>query len=673
MGRLNFKCEATSTGTRARAGTFRTLHNEVKTPTFMPVATVAAARAQSNEALENCGAQVLLSNTYHLLLRPGPEVFERACGIHKFMKWPRSVLTDSGGFQMFSLPNSVKMTEEGATFRSYVDGKWILLSPETSISMQKSIGSDIIMVLDQCIPSISGHAQALEAMELTHRWAKRSLAARGDSPQSIFGIVQGACFEDLRKQSADFITSLPFDGFAIGGLAVGETKAQREDFTELTADLLPRDMPRYLMGVGTPIDLLEGVHRGVDMFDCILPTALAQQGVSFTSLGRVDLKRGVYKFSDDPLDPACACPTCAKYTRGYLHHLLKCGEMYGWQLVGIHNLYFYQNLMRECRLAIFEDRFLAYYKSMQPVLLRGDSDHPPDHPKQKIKKPRFPSEIGNYEIIQSASGFHSIRQKNSGETMHSVSEPASEARALYIDQSDLKRKLSSADESELIIWDVGLGAATNAMAAIHCFEEVPSTSKSLKIISFESDLDSLRLALMHPLKFTYLKHPAPVLLLKNGEWKSKCGRLSWQLVEGDFRKKITQSACPDLIFYDPFSYKTDSELWSLECFQKIAHHLGDHAAELYTYSASTRVRAALLVAGFFVAKGVGSGPKVETTLAFLNPLTSTRAPFSAMLSDEWLKRWERSQAQWPDEIIGEQAIADFIARMRSHPQFTSQQ
>ena len=333
MSRLNFKLEAKASGSHARAATFKTLHNEVKTPVFMPVGTQATVKAQTIETLQGSGSQVLLANTYHLLLRPGPEVFEKMGGIHRFMNWNKSVLTDSGGFQIFSLPHSRKMAEEGATFQSYVDGKTILLSPELSIGMQKSIGSDIMMVLDQCIPSVSDHAAAKAAMELTHRWAARSLTARGDSPQSVFGIMQGAIFPDLRKQSADAVSSMAFDGFAIGGLAVGESKDLREEFVELSARLLPEQRPRYLMGVGTPIDLLEAVHRGVDMFDCILPTALAQRGVAFTSRGRMQLRRGVYKFADEKLDPSCMCPTCTTYSRSYIHHLVKTKEVLGWHLL----------------------------------------------------------------------------------------------------------------------------------------------------------------------------------------------------------------------------------------------------------------------------------------------------------------------------------------------------
>jgi queuine tRNA-ribosyltransferase len=276
------------------------------------------------------------------MLRPGVEVFEKFGGIHRFMNWDGPVLTDSGGFQIFSMSQARRITEEGAEFRSYIDGRRFLLTPEESIRVQTAIGSDIMMVLDQCIPSDASRGEAEAAMRLTHRWAERSFKARrSDSRQGLFGIVQGACFADLRAESADFITSLDFDGFAIGGLAVGESKNEREDFTELTTAALPETHPRYLMGVGTPIDLLEAVHRGVDMFDCIIPSALAKHGAAFTTRGKLQLRRTVYKFADEPVDPDCACQTCRDYSRAYLHHLMKADEILGWKLLSKHNFWFY--------------------------------------------------------------------------------------------------------------------------------------------------------------------------------------------------------------------------------------------------------------------------------------------------------------------------------------------
>ncbi|MES2745247.1 MAG: tRNA guanosine(34) transglycosylase Tgt [Bdellovibrionota bacterium] len=376
MNRLSFQLEKEATGSNARAGLIRANRMEVQTPIFMPVGTQATVKGIKTYELEELGADILLANTYHLLLRPGPEVFEKIGGIHRFMNWKRMVLTDSGGFQIFSLPHSRKMTEAGAEFRSYTDGKMILLSPEKSIATQISIGSDIMMVLDQCVPGDSSHAIAEKAMHLTHRWALRSLAARGESRQALFGIVQGACHEDLRKQSASFLIDHNFDGYAIGGLAVGESKAEREDFCELSASSLPKDKPRYLMGVGTPIDLLEAVHRGVDMFDCIIPSAYAKQGKAYTSQGMIKLERSVYKFQDTPLDPNCTCPTCQIYSRAYLHHLRKTDETLGWQLLSYHNIKYYIDLMKAMRAHILNDTFAEFYREKRALLARPDEDHP---------------------------------------------------------------------------------------------------------------------------------------------------------------------------------------------------------------------------------------------------------------------------------------------------------
>jgi len=396
--RLAFQLEAQATDSRARAATFHTLHGTVRTPLFMPVGTQATVKAQLPETLHESCSQILLANTYHLLLRPGPEVFKKMGGIQKFMNWPGSVLTDSGGYQIFSLPHSRSMTEAGAVFQSYVDGQRILLSPELSIQTQMAIGSDIMMVLDQCIPSTADEAAARTALQVTQRWAVRSLAAREDSPQSMFAIVQGALYPHLRRESADGLMQLPFDGFAIGGLAVGEDKAEREDTCELTACLLPEDRPRYLMGVGTPLDILEAVHRGVDMFDCIIPTQVAKRGSVFTSRGIVQLRRTVYKFSEDKLDPNCTCPVCAKYSRAYLHHLTKTQEPLGWQLMGQHNIHFYHQLMREIRQSILEDRFLPLYQEKRQILQVEDIDHPITTTKPPVISPDHAQRVGDREV-----------------------------------------------------------------------------------------------------------------------------------------------------------------------------------------------------------------------------------------------------------------------------------
>lgn len=654
MSRLGFTIEKEVPGSEARNGHFRTLHSEVRTPIFMPVGTQATVKGQTLESLQTSGSQVLLANTYHLLLRPGPEVFRKLGGIHRFMNWPGSILTDSGGFQIFSLPGSRQMKEEGATFQSYVDGKTYLLSPEVSIDMQKSIGSDIMMVLDQCVPSTVEHAEAQAAMELTHRWAGRSLAARGDSPASLFGIVQGATFEDLRRQSAEFLTQLPFDGFAIGGLAVGETKNERDDFTEFTARLLPRHLPRYLMGVGTPLDILEAVHRGVDMFDCILPSQIAQRGGAYTSQGRLQLRRTQYKFSEEPLDPDCGCVTCRSHSRAYLHHLHKTGETLGWHLLTVHNLTYYHRLMRTIRAQIAGGTFLEFYRSEREKLMVTDNTH-------ATHLPVAPG-IGDYEVVASSKGFSSIRQKSSGEVMHSVSEPTEEARRLYVEQSGLREKLLESGAAPLVIWDVGLGAATNAMAVLHLFESLPSP-RPVRLISFENDLNSLRLALKHPEEFPYLKHPAPAALLSDSTWTR--GDFTWELRRGDFQLRLNSALQPDLIFYDPFSSKTNPELWTPEVFTLIAEHCAGKFASLFTYSSSTAVRAALLSAGFFVGKGLGTGPKAETTVAQIGAENLG----SRLLDKKWLERWGRSHTKFPETIVEPMRPA-FEIKILSHPQFS---
>ncbi len=679
MSRLNFTLEKTAVGSKARAARFMTLHGEVKTPVFMPVGTQATVKSQTIDTLHEAGSSVLLANTYHLLLRPGPEVFKKFGGIHRFMSWDKPVLTDSGGFQIFSLPHSRDMNEEGAQFRSYVDGASYHLTPELSISMQRAIGSDIMMVLDQCIPSTAPYDQAEAAMQLTHRWAERSLRARGDSPQAMFGIVQGACHHDLRKQSAAFLRELPFDGLAIGGLAVGETHAERYEFTALVTDYLPEHLPRYLMGVGTPIDILEAVHRGVDMFDCIIPTQLAQRGTAFTSHGKMHLSRTVYKLQEGPLDTRCHCPTCKRYERGYLHHLVKTGENLGWHLLGQHNIWFYHQLMREIRAAILGGTWLEYYESKRLELVRNDEENP-TIPTKKPKAARAP-QLGDYEIHTSPQGFCSIRQLSSGEIMHSVNRPEDEAQKLYVDQSCLATRLLrnvaesvSDPTSELVIWDVGLGAASNAMAALQCFERElathgPDALRALRIVSFECDLDPLTLAAKHPHFFPHLRHGAPHALLKNGVWSHASGLLTWELHKGDFLGFIETSAAPDIIFYDPFSSKTDTALWTPDVFARIARHCASKSAELYTYSNSTAVRVALLTAGWSVAEGTGTGPKSTTTIAFTQLQSIASHPLSPRpLGEEWLVRWRRSGSKFPADLPEAEHPA-FAQRIETHPQF----
>jgi queuine tRNA-ribosyltransferase len=675
MSRLAFTLEKESPGSQARAARFTTLHGEVRTPVFMPVGTQATVKNMNVEDLKAVDAQVLLANTYHLLLRPGPEVFRKFGGIHRFMQWDRPVLTDSGGFQIFSLPESRVMTEAGARFRSYVDGQVHFLSPESSIAMQRTIGSDIMMVLDQCIASTASHAETEAAMHLTHRWAERSLAARGDSAQALFGIVQGACHRDLRLRSAEFLRALPFDGLAIGGLAVGETHAQRHAFTALVTDHLPAHLPRYLMGVGTPIDILEAVHRGVDTFDCIIPTQLAQRGTAFTSHGRIHCRRGIYKLSEEPLDAACTCTTCAKYSRAYLHHLTKANEVLGWQLLSLHNLAFYTRLMAEIRAAILGGAFLPYYERQRLALVCEDEANP-SVPTVK-PRPKSAPHRGDYEIQTSAKGFSSIRQRSSGEVMHSVSAPADEANRLYIEQSRLAlrlRRRTPDDEQPLVVWDVGLGAASNAMAAIHRLEAELATVgaaalRPLLLISFERDLDPLILAARHASHFPHLRHGAPHSLLHKSRWGHASGLIDWRLLHGDFMEHLEGAPPPDLIFYDPFSAKTDTGLWQPEVFARLHQHCQTRPAELYTYAAGTGVRAAMLSAGFFVAEGVGTGPKATTTVAFTQPSGRPDDPAGPKLLDAgWLARWRRSDAKFPAGLDDAHKAA-FEQRIEGHAQF----
>ena len=676
QSRLHFHLDAQATGSRARAATFRTLHNEVLTPLFMPVGTQATVKAQLTQTLEDAGSQILLANTYHLLLRPGAEVFRHTGGIHGFMSWKKSVLTDSGGFQIFSLPHSRAMSEEGASFRSYLDGKTILLSPEVSIGMQRAIGSDIMMALDQCIPSTASAEAARAALGITHRWAARSLAARGDSPQAMFAIVQGALFPALRRESADCLRGMAFDGFAIGGLAVGEEKNEREDVCAFTAELLPPDQPRYLMGVGTPLDILEAVHRGVDMFDCIIPTQVAQRGAVFTSRGYLQMKRGVYKFTDAPLDPECACPTCARYSRAYLHHLAKTGETLGWQLLGQHNIYFYHQLMRDIRASILADRFTELYREKREFLHASDVDHPTVQQKPSKKKART---LGDYEIHTAWEGWANIRQISSGEIMHSRTAPMEEARRLYVEQAHLAERVrlaageSAESAAPLVIWDVGLGAAANAMAAIGCYEEQAAAGpvRPLRIISFENDLDSLRLAFRHNREFPYLRHAGPAGILADGQWQSRShAGLSWVLVPGDFLATLaTAPAPPDLIFYDMFSTRAAGDPWTLTSFHKVFAACAGRAAELFTYTCSTANRVALLAAGFYVAHGRSAGEKSETTIALTPAAWRASAPGRhELLAADWLGKWGRSIAKFPAEMpAGEHP--SFARMILDHPQF----
>jgi queuine tRNA-ribosyltransferase len=352
-----------STECAARSGEVRTLHGTIKTPVFMPVGTLGTVKAVTPENLVELGAQIILGNTYHLFIRPGHGLIREFGGLHGFMHWDRPILTDSGGFQIFSLKDLAKITEQGAEFRSHLDGSRLFLSPEDAVHVQEDLASDIMMVLDTCIPYPADRDEAGRATALTSRWARRCREAQSDTGQLLFGIVQGGMYPDLRKQSAQELIDIGFDGYAIGGLSVGEPKDLMQEMLTETVPNLPADFPVYLMGVGTPEDLVEGVYRGVDMFDCVMPTRNARNGMLFTSEGRVVIKNSRYREDHGPVDEQCNCYTCRNYSRAYLRHLFQCREILAYQLNSIHNLHYYCSLMADMREAIAEDRFKNFRKA----------------------------------------------------------------------------------------------------------------------------------------------------------------------------------------------------------------------------------------------------------------------------------------------------------------------
>lgn len=356
--RYELKKQCLHTG--ARAGILHTPHGSFDTPIFMPVGTQATVKAMSPHELVEMGAGIILSNTYHLFLRPGHDLVAEAGGLHKFMAWDRGILTDSGGFQVFSLGALRKITEEGVAFRSHIDGSRQFLSPEIATQVQNALGSDILMAFDECVPYPADHDYAKRSTERTTRWAERCLKAHNRDDQGLFGIVQGGMYKDLRQQSAQELTSLGFPGYGIGGLSVGEPKELMYEMLEHTTPLLPADKPRYLMGVGTPDCLVEGVLRGVDMFDCVFPTRVARNGTVMTKHGRLVVKNAEFARDFRPLDDECGCYTCRNFSRAYIRHLLKADEIFGLRLTTIHNLYFLIDFMRRMRKSILEDRFLAF-------------------------------------------------------------------------------------------------------------------------------------------------------------------------------------------------------------------------------------------------------------------------------------------------------------------------
>mgnify|MGYP000908415005 CR=1 FL=1 len=352
------KCQQTA----ARLGRVSTAHGVVDTPVFMPVGTQATVKTLAPDELYEIGTEIILANTYHLNLRPGMEVVRKAGGLHSFMNYNRPILTDSGGFQVFSLAKLRRVTEDGVEFNSHIDGSRHFIGPERAIEIQQALGADIIMCFDECISYPSTYEYAEKALERTTRWARRCKDFHRGSDQVLFGIIQGGLYEDLRLRSAQEIVELDFPGYAIGALSVGEPKEEMYSTIELLEGNLPINKPRYLMGVGEPEDLLEGVSRGIDMFDCVLPTRLARHGTAYTTTGKLAIRNAQYTEDFSPLDPECDCPVCSQYTRAYLRHLIKSGEILGLRLLSYHNVYFLVELMKRIRESLQNNSFLNFYQ-----------------------------------------------------------------------------------------------------------------------------------------------------------------------------------------------------------------------------------------------------------------------------------------------------------------------
>lgn len=361
MSVLKFVLEKKDKSDKARAGKIILPHGEVETPVFMPVGTAATVKSMKPEDVERLGAEIILSNTYHLYLRPGSKIIRDAGGLHKFMNWNRPILTDSGGFQVFSLGEMRKITEQGVEFRSFIDGSKHTLTPEKSIEVQCDLGSDIMMAFDECTPYPADRDYVKNSLERTTRWLKRCIKAQQDTEkQALFGIMQGGMYRDLREESARQIVDLDLPGYAIGGLSVGEPKELMCEVLDYAVDFLPENKPRYLMGVGTPDYIFEGIQRGIDMFDCVLPTRIARNGTAMTSIGRVNIKNAKYERDFEPLDRECDCYTCRNYSKSYLRHLFKANEILSSILLSTHNLHFLVKMTKNIRKAILEDRFFEY-------------------------------------------------------------------------------------------------------------------------------------------------------------------------------------------------------------------------------------------------------------------------------------------------------------------------
>jgi len=561
-------------------------------------------------------------------------------GLHRFMGWDGPVLTDSGGFQIFSLAAERTVTEKGARFQSYIDCRYHLLTPESSVAMQEAIGSDVMMVLDICLPSTAGEAEVRTAMERTHRWALRSLAARSHGEQALFAIVQGGLSPELRAERFDVV-----------GAATG---------------LLPSDKPRYLMGVGTPPDLLEAIAHGVDMFDCVIPTTLAWQGTAFTGSGRVRLTRTEHKLSDAPLDPACGCPTCQRHGRGYLHHLMKCKEPLGPRLLSIHNLHHYLELMRAARAAIEAGRYGSFMRETLAAIDRHEHDASGRAPGRRAlpPPPAFPGPPApgvRFEIVATSSGAPSVRDAEAGEVMHPVIGAAVESERLYVAQSRLAARLLEPGSAPLVLFDVGLGAAGNALAAIRAARAAPPGHRPLALVSFERELGALSLACSDDgsrrLGWSAEETAAARALLHGGCHEEP--EITWQLRLGEALDRLdAEPLRADMVYWDPFSPKVNGGLWTAGAFALLAARCAP-GATLFTYSAATATRSALLLAGFALGHGDASGPKEETTAAALPPALPARP-----LDARWLARLARSSAPFPPDAHG-----DALERIAALPQF----
>ena len=361
MTKTDFSFELITQNERARLGKITTSRGVIDTPTFMPVGTQGTVKGVFTDDILKTGTQIILGNTYHLLLRPGPKILQKFNGLHRFMNWKKPILTDSGGFQVWSLGDLVKITEDGVEFSSPYDGKRIFMSPEDSIQIQQNLGSDIVMAFDECTDYPSTHQEAKKSMELSMRWAKRCKDFH-KSDSALFGIVQGGMYKDLREISLNKLIEIDFDGIALGGLSVGESKKEKKEILEFMSDKLPKDKPRYLMGVGTPEDIVEAVRYGIDMFDCVLPTRNARNGQLFTSEGVINIRNAEFKNSDEPIDKNCENKVSQKYSRAYLNHLQRTNEMLGSMLATYHNIYYYQSLMQGIRDSIKNNLFAKFVK-----------------------------------------------------------------------------------------------------------------------------------------------------------------------------------------------------------------------------------------------------------------------------------------------------------------------